>query len=182
MTSTTPRPEPRVERGERKTRTGPPIDEAGDHPDEMGVLDGAAIGIGAVGGAASGMAAGLAAGPVGVVAGAVAGAVIGGLAGRGLGLVADPTTDDDVLRKQFPTRSYVTPGQTFESYVPLYRFGAAMEAKYPDRPFLDVEAEGRTEYESGTYSAEPWPTARAAVADGFERARQMRQARQSATR
>jgi hypothetical protein len=181
MATTTTRTDPKVERGERTTKAGPPVDNAGDHPAEMGVVDGAAIGLGVVGGAASGMAAGLAAGPVGVVAGAVAGAVIGGMAGRGLGLVVDPTTDDDELRKQFPTRSYVTPGQTFESYVPLYRYGAALEAKFPERPFLDVESDGRSEYERGRYAAEAWPSARAAVADGFERARQLRRDR-AATR
>lgn len=154
------------------------VESEGDHPNEMGVLDGAAIGVGMVGGAASGMAVGLAAGPVGVVAGAVIGAVAGGMAGRGMGLLLDPTTDDDEFRKEFPNRPYVKQGQVFEEYAPFYLFGAKLEAAHVGRAFSDVEPQAKTEYEkSGDIASTPWNAARPAIADGFERSSYLRKVR-----
>ena len=90
-------PEKTVDLPPHGPRNPDPItDVPGSHPIETG--------IGAVlGGAASGMAVGtLTAGPLGAVAGAIiGGAAAGGLAGKGIGELIDPTTEDNWIREYF---------------------------------------------------------------------------------
>lgn len=151
-------------------------DVMGEHPTELGALDGMAVGLGAVmGGVVSGAAIGMVAGPVGAVAGAAVGAVAGGIAGQGLGKMIDPTAEDDWLRNEFSRKPYVKPGQTFEEYTPLYRFGGQSEARNSERSFEDAELDVKREYEkSDNGKSLPWREAKQAVADAFNRSRQLR--------
>src|SRR3954452_24655723 len=116
-------------------RNADPITDApGSHPIETGV--GAALG-----GAASGLAVGAVAGPVGAAIGAAAGAVAGGYAGKGVGELIDPTTEDNWLRDNFSSRSYVQKGETFDTYPPAYRYGGQAESRFQGRSFADVETD-----------------------------------------
>src|SRR5262249_44404492 len=111
-------PEKKVDMPPKGRRNPDPITDApGAHPIETGV--GAAVV-----GAATGAVAGAFTGPIGAAVGAAAGAVAGGYAGKGVGEMIDPTTDDTWLRDNFDSRPYVQKGDTFEKYVPAYRYGA----------------------------------------------------------
>src|SRR5206468_5941009 len=114
----------------------PITDQPGSHPVETGI--GAAVG-----GAASGMAVGAVAGPVGAAIGAAAGAVAGGLAGKGVGELIDPTTEDNWLRDNYKSRPYVRQGDTFETHLPAYRYGAEAEARYGESGFDAAEEDLR---------------------------------------
>ena len=154
-------------------------DPFGSHLTELGTLDAVNAGVGAVmGGAASGIAVGMVAGPIGAAAGAVIGAVAGGFAGVEVGKMIDPTTEDDWLQKEFKNRPYVKPQQTFQDYVPTYQFGSHAEAAYMGRTFEEVEADVENEFElSGRNEMMPWGEAKPAIADAFNRARELRQLR-----
>jgi len=60
----------------------------------------------------------------------VGGAIAGGLAGKGVGELIDPTTEDNWLRDNYKTRPYVREGDTFETHVPAYRYGATAESQF----------------------------------------------------
>src|ERR1700704_15922 len=114
-------------------RNADPITNApGAHPIESGV--GAALG-----GAATGFAIGAATGPVGAAIGTVAGAVAGGCAGKEICEMIVPTTDDNWLKANFTSRSYVKKGESFDTYAPAYRYGGSAEARYKGRSFDDIE-------------------------------------------
>jgi hypothetical protein len=164
--------EKKVDMPPRGDRNPDPLtNEAGSHPVETGV--GAAVA-----GAASGLAVGAVTGPVGAAIGAAAGAIVGGLAGKGVGEMIDPTTDDTWLRDNFTTRPYVRQGETFESYVPAYRYGAEAESRYSGRSFDELESEISGDWgklkEHGNRS---WQDARGAVRDAYERSCQIRSSR-----
>jgi hypothetical protein len=151
----------------------PITDEPGVHPIETGI--GAAVA-----GAASGLAVGAFAGPAAAAVGAAVGSVAGGYAGKGVGEMIDPTTDDNWLRDNFSSRPYIHPGDTFEKYLPAYRYGAEAELRHPDETFDRIECD----LESRGYDAEravmPWEYARGAVNDSFERTVQIRKERADA--
>ena len=67
-----------------------PVRSMGDHPSELGVLDGSAIGAGIVCGAASGVALGFTIGPVAIVIFAIVGGILGGIVGYKLATWLDP--------------------------------------------------------------------------------------------
>jgi hypothetical protein len=154
--------EKRVDLPPTGTRNADPITNApGSHPIETGV--------GAAAGALGAMAVGAVAGP--------AGAVAGGYAGKGVGEIIDPTTDDNWLRENFNSRPYVRQGDTFETYHPAYRYGAEVESQYGEDDFDTIEPDVRRGWESQGSVDMPWHRARGAVKDSFERTIQIRRAR-----
>ena len=154
-------------------RNADPLTNApGSHPIETGV---GAAAIGAV----SGMAAGAVAGPVGAGIGAAVGAIAGGYAGKGIGEMIDPTTKDSWLRDNFASRRYVQQGDTFEKYQPAYRYGAEVECRYGADKFEAVEGKLESDWHNRTEDpVMPWKHVRDAVKDSYERAAQIRRARE----
>lgn len=154
-----------------KRNADPITDAPGAHPIETGV--GAALG-----GAATGLAVGAAAGPVGAAIGAAAGAIAGGLAGKGVGELIDPTTDDNWLRETFGKKKYARKGDTYDTYVPAYRYGGEVQSKYHGRKFDEVESDLRTGWEKFKGNAGmAWDRARDAVRDAYDRTLQLREER-----
>lgn len=166
-------PEKTVDLPPHGDRNPDPITDApGSHPIETGV--GAAIG-----GAASGIAVGAVAGPVGAAIGAAAGAVAGGLAGKGVGELIDPTTEDNWLRDTFGSRDYVRPGETFDTYRPVYQYGGQAESRYQGRSFDEIEADLRNDWTARhNNSGMDWDRARGAVRDAYHRTGEIRSQRQ----
>jgi len=160
----------------RGDRNADPItDASGAHPIEVGVGT-------ALGGAAVGLAAGAAAGPIGAVVGAVVGGVAGGYGGKAVGEWIDPTTEDTWLQDSFEKKKYVREGDTFDTYVPAYRYGGAAEARLQGRRFEEAESDLRAAWEKDTAAAElPWDRARDAVRDSYERTCQIRKQRMKGT-
>jgi len=158
----------------RGNRNADPItDEAGSHPIETGIGAAAA-------GAATGVTVSAFAGPVATVVGAVVGAIAGGYAGKGVGEMIDPTTEDNWLRDNFDSFPYVDEGETFETYEPVYRYGAVAESKYGDAGFDAIVDELESDWaKSEGYPGMTWPHARDAVKDSYERAVQLRKQRPS---
>jgi hypothetical protein len=145
----------------------------GAHPIETGV--GAAIG-----GAAAGLAAGAAAGPAGAVVGAIVGGVAGGYGGKAVGEWIDPTTDDTWLRDTFESRPYAREGETFDTYVPAYRYGGEAERRFSGRSFSEIEEDVRSDYEqTPAAKSMDWPRARHAIRDAYDRTCQIRKERSS---
>jgi hypothetical protein len=165
-------PEKKVDLPPRGNRNADPITNApGSHPIETGI--GAATA-----GAAAGMAVGAFAGPVAAAVGAAAGAVAGGFAGKGVGEFIDPTIEDDWLRDNFKSRPYVREDETFETYQPVYRYGAVAESKYGDAGFDAIVDDLEKDWaKSEGIPGMTWPRARDAVKDSYERTVQLRRAR-----
>ncbi len=145
-------------------RNADPITNApGSHPIETGIGAAAA-------GAATGMAVGAFAGPVAAAVGAAAGAVAGGYAGKSVGELIDPTIEDDWLRENFNSRPYVQKDETFETYQPVYRYGAAAESQYGDAGFDAIVDDLEKDWaKSEGIPGMTWPRARDAVKDSYER-------------
>ncbi|MFO0952870.1 MAG: hypothetical protein U0835_17315 [Isosphaeraceae bacterium] len=166
-------PEKTVDVPPRGSRNPDPITNApGSHPVETGI--GAAAG-----GALSGMAVGAVAGPVTAAVGAALGAVAGGLAGKGVGELIDPTTEDNWLRDNYTSRPYYKKGDTFETHVPAYRYGAEAEAAYGDQPYETVEENLRTSWNPEERGGLSWDRANPAVRDAYERSCAIRKQRAS---
>ena len=164
--------EKKIDLPPRGGRNADPITDApGAHPIEAGI--GAAVV-----GAASGVAVGSVGGPVAAAVGAAVGAVAGGYAGKGLGELIDPTTEDHWLRDHFESRPYVKAGETFEAYVPAYRYGAQAEAKYGDAGIDLMGEQLRRDWEASKDSDMPWTEAKAAVHDAYDRTVRIRRARE----
>ena len=105
------------------------------------------------------------------------GAVVGGYAGKGLGEMIDPTTEDNWLRDQFESRPYVKKGETFETYLRAYRYGAEAEAKYGDAGINLMDEQLGRDWAASKDSGMPWTKAKAAVQDAYDRTVQIRRAR-----
>jgi hypothetical protein len=164
--------EKKIDLPPRGSRNADPITDApGAHPIEAGI--GAAVL-----GTASGVAVGSVAGPVAAAVGAAVGAVAGGYAGKGLGEMIDPTTEDNWLRDHFESRPYVNAGETFDAYVPAYRYGAEAEAKYGDAGIDLMDEKLQRDWEASKDSDMPWTKAKAAVHDAYARTVQIRRARE----
>jgi hypothetical protein len=163
-------PEKTVDLPPYGSRNPDPITDApGSHPIETGI--GAAIG-GAASGAAIGAATGVATGgPVGaVVGGIVGGAVLGGLAGKGVGELIDPTTEDNWLREYFRGEKARPVDATEETYRPAYRYGLDAGARYPGKPWDEIEPGLRAGWAAscGTCTL-TWDQARGAVRHAYDR-------------
>ncbi|MGE3818094.1 MAG: hypothetical protein AB7I30_01545 [Isosphaeraceae bacterium] len=166
-----PDKERKVDVPPRGDRNADPItDQPGSHPIETGI--GAAIG-----GAASGVAIGAVAGPAGAAVGAAVGAVAGGLAGKGVGEIIDPTTEDNWLRDNYTTRPYVREGDTFDTYLPAYRYGAEAEAAYGDVDYETVEERLQKDWRAKERDGLTWERAHGAVRDAYERCNVVRRQR-----
>lgn len=148
---------------EKEMRNEDPLSGApGAHPVGSGV--GAALG-GIVGGAI-GAAVG---GPVGAAAGAsmVAGAVAGGLIGKAAGEAVDPTVEDAYWREHHMEEPFANEGP-YETYAPAYRSGYEGFGRSRGRRFEEVESDIQRDYE-GRKASVPWPKARPAAMDAFNR-------------
>jgi len=164
--------EKKIDLPPRGSLNADPITAApGAHPIEAGI--GAALA-----GAAGGVAVGSVAGHVAAAVGAAVGAVVGGYAGKGLGEMIDPTTEDNWLRDQFESRPYVKEGETFETYVPAYRYGAEAEARYGDAGIDLLDEQLQRDWDASKDSDMPWTKAKAAVHDAYDRTVQIRRARE----
>jgi hypothetical protein len=164
--------EKKIDLPPRGNRNADPITDApGAHPIEAGI--GAAVA-----GAISGVAVGTVAGPVTAAVGAAAGAVAGAYVGKGIGELIDPTTEDNWLRDHFQSRPYVKAGETFETYMPAYRYGAEAEAKYGDAGIDLMDEQLQRDWDASKDSDLPWTKAKAAVQDAYDRAVQIRRARE----
>lgn len=141
----------------------PVTDTPGSHPIETGV--GAVLG-----GAASGLAVGtLTAGPLGAVAGAiVGGAVAGGYAGKGVGELIDPTTEDNWIREYFGRSNTQPTEDQLAAQRRAYRYGQAAQARYPGKMFAEVETPLRKGWEDSGETA-AWADVKDAVRGGFDR-------------
>ena len=106
-----------------------------------------------------------------------AGAVGGGYAGKGIGELIDPTTEDNWLRDNFPSRPYVEEGDTFEDFSPAFRYGALAEAKYGDAGIDLMDEQLQRDWEASKDSRMPWTKAKEAVKDAYERTVQLRKER-----
>jgi hypothetical protein len=165
-------PEKKIDLPPKGDRNADPItNEPGSHPIETGIRAAAA-------GVATGMAVGAFAGPVAAALGAAAGAVAGGYAGKGIGELIDPTIEDDWLRENFKSRPYVQEDENFETYQPVYRYGAEAESKYGDAGFDAIVDDLEKDWaRSEGIPGMTWPRARDAVKDSYERTVQLRRAR-----
>jgi hypothetical protein len=169
--TTTIHPEKKIDLPPKGSRNPDPItNAAGAHPIETGI--GAAVA-----GAASGVAIGAVAGPVASAVGAAVGAVAGGYAGKGVGEMIDPTIEDTWLHDHFKSRPYVEKGETFETYEPVYRYGAEAEAKYGDAGIDLLDKQLQSDWEASKESRMPWTKARQAVKDAYDRTVQIRKER-----
>jgi hypothetical protein len=161
-----------------------PVDAAHDtNPDPISGTAGAhplGTGIGAAGGAAAGASIGAVAGPMGAALGTLVGAVAGGLAGKGAAEAihptdptitaqsANPVVEDDYWRRNYASRSYVTPGATYETYRMAYQFGWEGYRRYHGRAFADVESSLRRDWERLDREMS-WEVARHATRDAWHR-------------
>lgn len=135
------------------------------HVGQGAVVGGVAGGV--AGGAITGSLVGGVTGPVGAAIGAAAGAVVGALAGRAK---ADPVIEDAYWRDNFRSQSYVAPAATYDDYGPAYRYGVDAHARYPDRPYDEIESDlGRDWPGTRGTSALDWERARHATRDGWTR-------------
>ena len=126
-------------------------------------------GLGAVGGAAAGAAIGSAAGPVGTVVGGVAGGIAGGLAGHAIADMVNPTVEEEYWRTNFSTRPYAS-GQTYETYLPAYRYGWESYPRYAGRKFDEIEPELKRDWEKVKDSSRlSWEKAKDATRDAWHR-------------
>lgn len=146
--------------------------ELGEHPvgGAVGAIVGASAGAAAVG-AAEGAVLGAAVGPLGMAAGIAVGAVAGALAGKGAAQMFNPTTEDAYWAQNHSSRPYVTPGESYDTYRPAYRYGAEAYGKYgASRPYSEVEADLRTDWEKSRGTSNlSWDKARPATRDAYDR-------------
>jgi hypothetical protein len=72
----------------------------------------------------------------------------------------------------------VNAGETFDTYVPAYRYGAEAEAKYGDAGIDLMDELLQRDWEASKDSDLPWTKAKAAVQDAYARTVQIRRARE----
>jgi hypothetical protein len=165
-------PEKKIDLPPKGNRNADPITDApGSHPIETGI---GALAAGAV----SGLAVSAVAGPVAAALVTAAGAVAGGYAGKGLGELIDPTTEDNWLRENFQSRPYVEKGDSYEDFCPAFRYGALAESKYGDAGIDLMDEQLQRDWEASKENAMPWTKARGAVKDAYDRSVQIRRGRE----
>jgi rubrerythrin len=146
-----------------------------DKKDVAGAVGGAFAG-GAVGGVAGGAMAGAAAGglggPAGAAIGAAVGAVAGAMGGKAIADRIDPHEEDKYWQSTYSSRSYVSPGSTYDDYGPAYKLGYERYPDYHGRSFDDVEPEFERDWNSTRGNSRlEWSDARYATRDAFDRIR-----------
>jgi hypothetical protein len=142
----------------------------GDHPvgGAVGAVAGAVVGS-AVAGASQGALAGTAAGVPGMAAGLAIGGVLGALAGKGAAQSINPTTEDEFWSRNYQTRDYVRPGETYDTYKSAYGHGVDSFNKHEGRPYDEVEHRVKEEWEARGSERMPWNKANPASRDAYER-------------
>jgi len=143
------------------------------------------IGVGAAGGMATGAATGAAIGtavggplgtPVGAVIGAIAGGLGGGYVGNEVAKAIDPKAEEVYWEEHHRERPYVEKEATWDQYRPAYRYGVAAAAKTDGKreTFEEMEARLRKGWgHAHGKSSLPWPQARHAVRDAYDRVIQL---------
>src|SRR5512138_1398017 len=126
-------------------------DKRDDKKDVAGAVGGAFAG-GAVGGVAGGALAGAAAGglggPAGAAIGAAVGAVAGAVGGKAIADRINPQEEDAYWQSTYSSRSYVSPGSTYEDYGPAYKLGYERYPEYHGRSFDEAEPHLERDWES----------------------------------
>ena len=146
-----------------------------DKKDVAGTVGGAFAG-GAVGGVAGGAMAGAAAGglggPAGAAIGAAVGAVAGAMSGKAIANRINPHEEDKYWQSTYSSRSYVSPGSTYDDYGPAYKLGYERYPEYHGRSFDEVEPDFERNWNSSRGSSRlAWNDAKYAARDAFDRAR-----------
>jgi len=101
--------------------------------------------------------------------GGVVGAVAGGLAGKGIAEMIDPDAEDTYWRNNFSSRPYAA-GTTYGLYRPAYRHGWESYSRYQGRPFEEVEADLRSDWEKTKDGSRlSWEKAKNATRDAWHR-------------
>ena len=127
-------------------------------------------GLGAAGGAAAGAAVGAVGGPVGAVVGGAIGAIAGGRAGKGAAEAVNPTAEEAYWRDNYSTRPYVGPGDSYELYLPAYRYGWESRPHFVGSSFDEVESDLGREWDRVRGSSTlGWDKARHAARDAWHR-------------
>lgn len=147
-----------------------------DKKDVAGTVGGAFAG-GAVGGVAGGAMAGAAAGglggPAGAAIGAAVGAVAGAMGGKAIANRINPEEEDRYWQTTYSSRSYVSPGSTYDDYGPAYKLGYERYPEYHGRSFDEVEPEFQRDWGTNRGSSRlDWGDAKHATRDAFDRARE----------
>jgi hypothetical protein len=164
--------EKKVDLPPKGNRNADPItNEPGSHPIETGIGAAAA-------GAVSAIAVSAVAGPMATAIGAALGAVVGGYAGKGVGELIDPTTEDNWLRENFKSRPYVEQGDRYEDFNSAFRYGALTEAKYGDGGIDLMDEKLQRDWEATEENPMPWAKVRGAVRDAYHRTVQLRRERE----
>jgi hypothetical protein len=79
--------------------------------------------------------------------------------------------EDAYWRENYRSSSYVDPGREYEYYQPAYRFGWESFSQYGRRSFEEVDETLQLEWERRRPpECPPWPEARAAARDAWDRA------------
>jgi len=147
-----------------------------DNKDAGGAVGGAFAG-GAVGGVAGGALAGAAAGglggPAGAAIGAAVGAVAGALGGKAIASRINPKDEDAHWQTSYSSRSYVSPGSTYDDYGPAYKLGYERYPDYHGQSFDQAEPDFQRDWDSHRGKSRlEWTEARHATRDAFDRARE----------
>jgi hypothetical protein len=145
----------------------PLTDASGAHPVEAGI--GAAIG-----GVVTGMAIGAVAGPVTAAVGAAIGAVAGGYIGKDVGELIDPTVDGNHPPEGFESNSDVESGERLEECQPAHCNGGEIVESGPGQVDFETMDEALEQDWSAEDECVAWNDIRAAVKQGYERSRKIR--------
>jgi hypothetical protein len=96
-----------------------------------------------------------------------------GLMGQG-GSLQWTDSSDQFWHDAFETRTYLPADSTYEQYRGAYRYGHEAAGKHGTREWVEVEAQLAPLWETYEHRGDgraDWQTVRAAVRDGWERAR-----------
>jgi hypothetical protein len=134
----------------------------------------AAVGGGGIAGAAAGATIGTAVGgPIGGALGAAIGGIAGGVAGDQIQDNLDPKLEEVYWEENFRTRPYYKAGDTYQTYLPSYRFGweSASRREYGNRSFEELETDLEKDWKTHHSASGDWASVKDRVRDAFERIR-----------
>ena len=98
----------------------------------------------------------------------VGGAVAGGLAGKGIGELIDPTTEDNWIREAFRGESDHPTEEELAAARRAFRYGLAAQSRFPGRMFRDIEDDLRAGWEASGETM-PWRKVWKSARAGFDR-------------
>jgi hypothetical protein len=97
--------------------------------------------------------------------------VAGGLVGKGAAEAVNPTVEHEYWRKNYGSRSYVQPGETYDEYAPAYQYGWESRSRHSGKRFEDVEDDLRRNWDRAKGKSRlQWERAKQASRDAWERA------------